>query len=558
MTDYLKLKMSNCKNCYKCIRHCSVKAISFANNQASIVTEECILCGQCFVVCPQNTKEIKDNLLAAQKLLSGNEHVYASIAPSFVANYAGVSIKSMKKALLALGFYDVEETAVGATIVKKQYEKLIRDREQDVIISSCCHTVNLLIQKHYPEALPYLAKVLSPMQAHCMAIKNRDKKAKAVFIGPCISKMAEADAYPGIVDCVLTFDDLSRWLEASEISFESIADDNDKTKARLFPTAGGILRTMDTRNSDYGYMAVDGIDSCIAALKDLIAGNIHHCFIEMSACKDSCIGGPVRSKHLRAPVREYIAVNSYAGSTDFPVAMSEQHLLHKDFLPFDIKQSAPDSTLIEEVLRKMGKTKPEHELNCGSCGYDTCREKAAAIINGKADLTMCLPYLMEKSVSFSDNIIHNTPNGIIVLNEELKVQQINKAAQNILRIGSPEDILGQDVVLILPPDDFYTAMEMGKNIYKNRIYLTEYRTYIEQTTIYDKVYHIIMVIMRDVTHEETERERKEQISQQTIETADKVINKQMRAVQEIASVLGETTAEIKIALTNLKESLHGE
>lgn len=178
MQDYLKLKKANCKNCYKCIRHCPVKSIRFSDHQANIVNDECVLCGQCFVACPQNAKEIRNDVASAKALIAGESPVYASIAPSFVANYDGVTIKSMDRALKRLGFAGAEETAVGATIVKRQYDLMANMAEQDVIISSCCSTINLLIQKHYPQALPYLAHVVSPMQAHCKAIKRAPRRRK--------------------------------------------------------------------------------------------------------------------------------------------------------------------------------------------------------------------------------------------------------------------------------------------------------------------------------------------------------------------------------------------
>ncbi|MCM1488055.1 MAG: 4Fe-4S binding protein, partial [Firmicutes bacterium] len=184
MSQYLKLKKSNCKNCYKCIRHCPVKSIRFFDNQAFIVEEECILCGQCFVVCPQNAKEIQNDAEKAKALIAGGKPVIASVAPSFAANYEGLTITALKNALKKLGFADAEETAEGATAVKQKYDEMVEKGEQELIISSCCHSVNLLIQKHFPEALPYLAKTVSPMQAHSLEIKKRNPEAKTVFIGP--------------------------------------------------------------------------------------------------------------------------------------------------------------------------------------------------------------------------------------------------------------------------------------------------------------------------------------------------------------------------------------
>lgn len=188
MADYLTLKKSNCKNCYKCIRHCPVKSIRFSANQAHIIGNECILCGQCFVVCPQNAKEIASEVERAKVLIQSGAPVYVSLAPSFIANYENIGIEGMRKALQKLGFKDVEETAIGAKIVKTEYERLLKEESRDILISSCCHTVNLLIQKYFPSELPYLADVLSPMQAHAQDIKKRYPGAKVVFIGPCLSK----------------------------------------------------------------------------------------------------------------------------------------------------------------------------------------------------------------------------------------------------------------------------------------------------------------------------------------------------------------------------------
>ena len=188
MPNCLTLKKSNCKNCYKCIRHCPVKAIRFSGNQAHIIGNECILCGQCFVVCPQNAKQIVDETEKVKVFLQSGDPVVVSLAPSFVANYEGVGINAMRDALQKLGFYEVEETAIGATIVKNEYERMLKEDERDIIITSCCHSINLLIQKYFPAELEYLADVVSPMQAHCMDIKKRFPKAKTVFIGPCVAK----------------------------------------------------------------------------------------------------------------------------------------------------------------------------------------------------------------------------------------------------------------------------------------------------------------------------------------------------------------------------------
>ena len=559
MSEFLKLKKSNCKNCYKCIRHCPVKSIRFSGNQANIVGNECILCGQCFVVCPQNAKEIADETERVKVLIDSGAPVIASVAPSFIANYDGVGFEELKAALKKLGFADAEETAVGATIVKREYERLLNEDDRNILISSCCHSVNLLIQKYYPSCLPYLADVLSPMQAHCKDIKQRYSSAKTVFIGPCVAKKDEADYYTGITDAVLTYEELTEWFEAAGIVPEKKLDKSDESLARFFPTTGGILKTMQKKmRPDYTYLAVDGVENCMAALHDIEEGNIEHCFIEMSACAGSCIGGPVMEKYHRMPVRDYYAVAHYAGKKDFDVAQPDPFTLRKEMEYIGRKLPYPSESEIREALHRMGKLRPEDELNCGSCGYNTCREKAVAIIQGKAEVSMCLPFLKERAENFSDNIINNTPNGIVVLNDKYEVQQINRAALKLMNIPRESDVMGEPIIRILDPKPFMDVQRTGRTVRDEKVYLAEYDKYIEQTIVLDKEYKALICIMRDVSDEEQQKQRKEELSRQTVETADKVVDKQMRIVQEIASLLGETAAETKIALTKLKESMTDE
>lgn len=558
MANCLTLKKSNCKNCYKCIRHCPVKSIRFSGNQAHIIGNECILCGQCFVVCPQNAKEIVDETEKVRVLIQSGSPVYVSLAPSFAANYRGIGINGMRTALKALGFADAEETAIGATIVKNEYQKILNEGRRDILISSCCHSVNLLIQKYFPDVLPCLADVMSPMQAHCTDIKRRHPGAKTVFIGPCVAKKDEAEHYAGIVDGVLTFEELTEWLKKEGVALVPDMDTTEESRARFFPTTGGILKTMAQDAPGYTYMAIDGVDNCIAALRDIESGNVHRCFIEMSACVGSCVGGPVMEKYHRSPVADYSAVACYVGNKDFPVKQPEEVEIHKSFDPIELRNTPPGEDEIREILKKMGKTRPEDELNCGSCGYNTCREKAVAIYHGKAEISMCLPFLKEKAENFSGCIVNNTPNGLVVVNDVLEVQQINAAALRILNLRSASDVLGDQVIRILDPTPFLKVLESRRTIKDQRVYLAEYKRYVEQTIVYDTTYRLMICILRDVTDEEAEREKKENISRQTVEIADKVVDKQMRIVQEIASLLGETAAETKIALTKLKESISDE
>ena len=558
MANCLTLKKSNCKSCYKCIRHCPVKAIRFSGNQAYIIGNECILCGQCFVVCPQNAKEITSEIEKVKIFLQSGVPVVVSLAPSFVANYEGAGIGAMKDALKKLGFYDVEETAMGATVVKNEYERMLKEDDRDVLISSCCHSVNLMIQKHYPQALEFLADVVSPMQAHCKDIKSRIPEAKTVFIGPCVAKKDEAEYYEGIVDAALTFEELTQWLKEERIEIEKTIDSEEKSKTRVFPTTGGVLRTMAQDMPGYTYIAIDGVENCKQALKDIIEGKVHKCFIEMSACVGSCVGGPIMEKHRRMSITDTMEIIGFAGDKDFEINQPKPHELQKIFEHIPQRTIVPSEFEIMSVLRQMGKTNAEQELNCSSCGYNTCREKAIAVCQGKAEISMCMPFLKHRAESFSDNIVKNIPNGIIVLNDKLEVQQINDAACRIMNIKHATDVMGDLVVRILDPISFMKVLTTGQSICDQRVYLAEYKRYIEQNIFMDRELNLIIGVMRDVTEEETQRRKKEDINQQTLEIADQVVDKQMRIVQEIAYLLGETAAETKIALSKLKESIANE
>lgn len=555
MADILTFKKSNCKNCYKCIRYCPVKSIRFSGNQAHIVGDECILCGQCLVVCPQGAKQVADGVEKVQVLLQSGAPVYVSLAPSFAANYNGIGLAGMEKALSALGFAGCEETARGAAFVTAEYERLMQESDRKILISSCCHSVNLLIQKYYPQALKYLAPVASPMQAHARDLKSRYPEAKVVFIGPCAAKKDEVEHY-GEVDAALTFEELTAWLKREQIPLEPAEDHHPAGKERLYPTTGGVLETFHERLPDVSYFAVDGVERCKQVLDELENLPQGRCFIEMSACVGSCIGGPLMDRHHTTPVSDYMAVSGYAGKSSFDRETGVS--LSKRLSYYDRHFSAPSESEITAALRQMGKTRPEDELNCGSCGYNTCREKAVAIIHGKAEASMCLPFLMRRAENFSDNIINNSPNAILVLNDSLEVQQINQAALKLMNLPRAADVMGAPVVRLLEPKVFMDALNTGRGVKDQRVYLAEYNRYVEQTVVLDKEYRILICLMRDITEEEAARERKEKLSTQTVEVADKVVEKQMRIVQEIASLLGETAAETKIALTKLKESISDE
>ncbi len=558
MSICLTTKKSNCKDCYKCIRNCPVKAIGFASNQAYINYKDCIICGRCVTFCPQNAKEVANDVERVKGLLQGDAPVIASISPAFIANYS-VGISSMENALKKLGFFEVEETVVGAAMVKAEYEKTLCEKTSGIVISSVCHSVNLLIRKYFPENQKYLAQVVSPMQAHCTDIKRRYPDAKTVFIGPCIAAKDELQECGGAVDAAITFGELSALLGEANIKLSPESDIQKGAKERLMATSGGIIKSMEDKPQKFTYISLDRIEDCIAALCEIENNSVNNCFIEMWACEGGCIGShAMEKKYASKPVEDYLKILNSASEDNLKIYNAQTDGIKKQFNKTLLKRATPSAKEIEKVLSQMGRVEKEKQLDCGICGYDTCRQKAEAVCQGKADISMCLPLLKGNNESFSNNIIKNFPDGIILLNESLEVCQINEAAKKILNIASASEVIGSEVMRILDPTVFINALENKRFARNERVYLDRYNKYVERTVIYDKASHLIIGIIRDVTDDENEREEKEKIGHMTAQTADEVLELHMNMVQQVASLLGETVAETKVKLSKLKESAADE
>lgn len=550
--DILKFKNANCKNCYKCIRECPVKAIEFKKGQAQIIRDDCLLCGRCILVCPQNAKESRSDLQQVKDFIKNGRRVAVSLAPSFIAEFSVHSVADMRRALEKLGVSTVEETAIGASIVKKEYERILREDVPKVLISSCCHSVVKLIQDYHVEALPYLAKVQTPMQIHGRLLKEKDPDAAVVFIGPCISKKQEVEE-SDCVDVALTFEELHQWLEEEQVELLPSSEDDEKFRARYFPITGGIVDAMDHREA-YRYVSVDGIEECREVLEQVAEGNLNGYFIEMSACSGSCIHGPAMRRHAGGKLAAREKVQAYgAQKQDYPV---EQPECVKREIKAEMQfVTMPGEKDIKRILEKMGKSNPEKELNCGACGYPSCRDKAIAVYFGKADIEMCLPYMRDRAESLSDQIINSTPNAIMAMDKNLIVQQVNQAACELFEVEEESALKGRYVGEILPDTDFIRVLEDKTDMVDVKMYFAKYDKYVQKSIIYDDENGILVVVMQDITKQQTEAERLGAIKYETVKVADKVIEKQMRIVQEIASLLGETTAETKIALTKLKSAI---
>lgn len=554
---------AKCKNCYRCVRHCPVKAIKIKDGQAEVVEERCILCGICLLQCPQNAKKIRNDLDRVKKLVSSNEKVVASIAPSYPVSFDVESPEQMFRILRNLGFDAVEETAVGAEIVSKQLTKLRQDEYQKPIITTACPVVKNLIEKYHPKLLNLMPPVVSPMIAHGRLIKKRyGQSTKVVFIGPCVAKKAEAEdtSVKGDIDAVLTFEELKNWINEKGVSIQDKTESSSDTlfpnHARTYPLPGGLLKTSRIKNDILlkDILVVDGIKNCLDVLNSLEKGEIQTGFIEILACNGGCIAGPVIGPHdsvykRRQRLLEFIEKNkkNYSNKN---ITDGLEIDLSRSFEPKVFKAEKPGHKTVKQILKSIGKMTPEQELNCGACGYSSCREKAEAVYQGMAELDMCIPYMRSKAESLANIIIDSTPNGIILVDNKLNVQEINKSAEKLFKIKKGE-VKNKPLRTIIDDTDFASVLKTHIPIFGKKVSYPMYSLTTTQTICYIKEHDLILGIIIDITKQEQQEKEFQKVREETLEKAQEVINKQMRVAQEIAGLLGETTAESKMLLLKL-------
>ena len=551
----LEFKQVNCKDCYKCVRYCPVKSIRVKDHAASILPGECILCGNCTIVCPQHAKEDINDVPMIKLLMEKHETVIAIVAPSFAA-YFNVSFDTMAQKLRDLGFADVYEVAEGAHIVKSDYERIVHESPEGPWITSCCASVNYYIRRHRPEAAKYLLPVLTPMKALAKLLRERLPEAKFVFIGPCLSKKGEAFENGSNVSAVLLFEELEEWFEEIGIRVREEENfTNEPRLSRLFPMSGGILATMK-QEAGINYLPISGFEGVKQTIDDIIDGKLPHCFIEMNFCKGGCVGGPSFRRAelgtLRGAVKTRQAAATILYDEDYRVP--EEIDLSTTFPSKRVFRLEPTTEQIEAVLRQMDKFSSADELNCGMCGYSTCREKARAVLFGKAEIDMCMPYIRKRAENYAGTIIDSVPSGILAVDMSLKISQVNPAACALFGIDA-QSLIDQPVSTILDENDFVNLLASDKGTATTSIYLPDYGLYLEQTLQANRDAALIICILKNITEERARHRTVMQKRQQTAAIADEIVEKQLRMVHEIASLLGETASETKIAITNLKESV---
>lgn len=564
----IDFKDAKCRHCYKCVRHCAVKAISVRDEQARIMVDHCINCGRCLEVCPQNAKTFVSDLDRVKGYLRRGCRTVISIAPSYVGVLELDRPGQVVDALQRLGFEEVRETAEGAALVTNEYKKLVREGEMPNIITTCCPSVNDLVEKYYPDCAKLMAPVVSPMIAHGRYIKKiYGQDVKVVFLGPCIAKKQEAegdDRVTGAVDAILTFEELALWLKEEGIDLRSCEEkpmgNPDPRINRLYPVSGGVIQSVITEEEADGYhkVFVDGLENCMEMLECLGRGELDHCFIEANVCEGGCAKGPASAHWNTSYVKTKVKIEngvSYRAARDLPDMSTEE--LAKRFGNRGLDDRMPTEEQIRRILMSTGKYSKEDELNCGACGYSTCREKAVAVFQGKAEVTMCMPYALTRAESMSNVVMDMTPNMIFVVGNDMRILDCNKKGQELLGVGHDEAVQ-RYIFEFIEAEDIESALLTREPVYHRKIRLDQGRIVAEETIVYIEDLDAVLVLFQDVTREEKIKEQHYNLKVETVEMAQKVIEKQMMVAQEIAGLLGETTAETKVTLTKLRDSILNE
>lgn len=560
---------ARCRDCYKCLRECPVKAIRVNKGETdkdlylTVEEETCVFCGKCVTVCPQKAKRPSDDTGFVKALLRRGP-VIAEVAPSFVASLPFEDALVFPALLRKLGFSAVCETAFGAEIVARAHARFFQRNGRKVIATACPAVVNL-VEKHFPEVIPYLAPVASPMIVMGRYLKSMYPGARVVFIGPCVAKKDEIRRSENMdaVDVVLTYREVLDWATSLGIDFDSLPkepfDPPVPGRARLFPAEGGLLssaRIVEDWMSPRVAL-VSGMDRCMDALRHFVQGEPGPDLVEMMACPGGCLAGPAVENDLDLVSRRRKLIEYYASAgVETPPALdgqleTEDEVFKLTRTAFRNRKVHLDDVPEEEIRRILaitGKVRPEDELNCGACGFPSCREKAKACYRGLADPTLCIPFMREKAESMATLVVESVPNGIVVMAEDGGILDLNPAAETLLGISRKEAIK-QDARSVLGDDLFLKVWTNGEKAIRTTGEVNS--RFVEITSFWEPAQRVVVAIFTDRTREHQESEELRRVREETAKRVEQVIDRQMTVVQKIAGLLGETVAETRGSLSQL-------
>lgn len=557
---------NDCQDCYKCLRACPVKAIRVEGGHAMVVPELCVACGTCVEVCPVGAKKIRDDRSRVRALLAEGRSVCVSLAPSWVADFPGLSPQKIVAALKALGFDRVSETALGAQEVSAALARRLAPAAPGLYLSTACPSAVAYVEKYLPRLASSLLPLPSPLLAHAALLKERYGEGTAVvFFGPCIAKKSEGDSHPELVEGVLTFDDLRRWLEEESISFDDLQPGPEdrflpesSKEGALYPIEGGMNETIRAHGGLEGLrlFSITGLENMDRFLKGLRPEELPHpVFVECLACPGGCINGPCSDREEPALLHRS-RVEAFAEMPPLPIRRPFWRIPELDYPPCAVESADISEREIAEALAQVGKFSSEDELNCGGCGYDSCCAFARALIMGRAEPTMCVSHMRKQAQKKANALLRCLPAGVVIVDAGLEIDECNRrfaelfGKETLLVYEIYPGLKGCQLAKVLPFSHlFRIALETGKDIHFDHL---RHGDLLFDVTIFtiDPGQTVGAVIL-DVTRREIKRD---QIAQR----ANEVIRKNLSTVQEIACRLGEHMAETEILLRSIAEGYGDE
>lgn len=541
---------ARCRDCYRCLRSCPVKAIRMRNGQAYVDEERCIACGTCIRECPQQAKSFRSDIDTAMKIVDNCPLAAASIAPSFAALFNNWQRKRLASALRSLGFRYVGQTSQGAYQVAQATLAAVRKNKGAACISTACPAVVNFVEKYRPELSSRLVPVVSPMIAHGRMLKQKlGKECRVIFIGPCVAKKSEVQRpeHAGIVDVALTFRELLEWFERKGVNLsgceESGFDEEPVENAQFFPLPGGLVRTAGLESDG---LELDVLETSgpleVKSLIDSVSGHKHYFLLEPLFCEGGCIAGPGMGgdTNLFSRRKELI---EYALETKNGVVPErlDPSLFKGEFFPKPQTEREPTEEEILKVFELTGKSDPQDRLNCGACGYGSCREKAIAVIQGMAEPEMCVPYMRRLAERRTDRIIETSPNGIVIVDHNLSVISMNPAFRHFF--GCSETALGKHISTLMDPGPF-ERLASGEELSVELTARHENRGIICHELLYAlKEEKQFVGIFVNMTGFQDNEKKLTEMKSQTLAQAKELLEHQVRMAQNIAQFLGESTAK---------------
>ncbi len=553
---------NNCQDCYKCIRHCPVKAIKMENHSASIVHDLCVFCGECTNVCPVGAKKIRNDTHTASFLLNQTKPVVLSLAPSYLLDFNSYSKSQLIYALKALGFSHVSETAIGAEILSENINFWLKKKKSGVYLSSCCPTIVHLIQKYYPEHADKITPFLSPAEIHAQYLREIYGDIIVVFAGPCIAKKTEMQFPNNEIDLVLTFKELNNMLQKVGLSSEFIKVEKDEkfepfeaTAGHLYPIDGGMLNNIipEIQAINASYMSFSGLTNIKNLLSNLPTSPSKPLFIELLACSGGCVSGPGRTnKDSIAKSRSEI-INQENDKKYKRLNISLQQSIDMDFhfLP-KVEETEYSETQICESLASTGKLNEKDELNCGGCGYSTCRQFAKAILDGKAERQMCVGYMRKMAQNKASVLLQKMPYGVVVVDEDLKILESNKSFAKIwgdevaLAFEAKPGLEGANIEKITHLSRlFKNLLESGNERIEKNLKINGELIHISLFTI-QKHKQVCAILKTPGKNHQNYDEINKKLK--------KVIKENMETAQKVAGLLGDNAANTECLINTVLDS----